>query len=99
MLAMMAMMAMMALATPGDRQRGRAEVGEGSDGGGEDYGKQPIRSSAEASPRDDDGDQHGDQHGDHGGDDASDDDGVCNADISPGTCKPCTRSQRRRTAR
>ena len=92
---MLAMMAMMALATPGDRQRGRAEVGEGSDGGGEDYGKQPIRSSAEASPRDDDGDQHGD----HGGDDASDDDGVCNADISPGTCKPCTRSQRRRTAR
>ena len=41
-------------ATPGDCQRGGAEVGEGSDGGGKDHGKQPLRSSAKASLHDED---------------------------------------------
>ena len=48
------MMATIPPATPGDCQRGGAEVGEGSDGGGKDHGKQPLRSSAKASLHDDD---------------------------------------------
>ena len=47
-------MSTISLATPGDCQRGGAEVGEGSDGGGKDHGKQPLRSSAKASLHDED---------------------------------------------
>ena len=86
-MSMMAMMAMMATATAGDCQRGRAEVGEGSDGGGKDYGKQPVSSSAEAIIYD----------YDHAGGDDDEINNICNGCISD-TCKLCTRSRLRRTA-